>query len=308
MRARCAAVGGSFEARRRACGPLRPESSAFSDRRDRVEPRLVELGIGLRALESHAVEPSLHDIAVAQDEDCQPGAIGQLDELEMSVLGPLRTSRGDHRGALRARRQDRRREPQPLVRGQLHLAELVANPEAICLVELRLSHQRLHVQPVAEVRRNAAGGCVRMAEQSERLELSHGATDGGRRDAQAVARDEGLGTDRHRGEDVVLHHGAQHVALSLGELGARPNDVAIAMYGALAHRASAAGQPVSTLGQRVLTRWEGIVPILPDTCQRGGTNATSTSLARSRPAGVRRTASPSTSRRPACRVDATGSG
>ena len=58
------------------------------DRRDRVEPRLVELRIGLRALESHALEPSLNDVAIAQDEDCQPRAIRQLDELEMSDTWP----------------------------------------------------------------------------------------------------------------------------------------------------------------------------------------------------------------------------
>ena len=101
------------------------------------------------------------------------------------------------------------------------LAQRVAGVETnreVSRVELGLSHQRFDVEAVAEVRRHAAGAGVRMAEQAHRLELGHGAADGGRRDAQAVSAHERLRADRHRRHDVVLDHDAQDRPLSVGQL------------------------------------------------------------------------------------------
>ena len=128
----------------------------------------------------------------------------------------------DDRCAARARRQDRSGEAQPLVARQLDLAELVPDHEPVRAVKLRLAHQRLDVDAVPEVGRHAAGAGVRMLQQAHRLELGHRRANGRRADAHAPARDEVLGANRGRVEDVVLDHGAQHRPLPLGQLADRP--------------------------------------------------------------------------------------
>ena len=65
-------------------------------------------------------------------------------------------------------------------------------------------------EPVARVGRDPARGGVRRMDQPLLLEDGHVVADRGRRDAQVVAFDEGLGPDRLRGLDVVLDDGAQH--------------------------------------------------------------------------------------------------
>ena len=85
-------------------------------------------------------------------------------------------------------------------------------------IQGRLAHERLDVDPIAEVGRNAAGAGVRVAQQSQRLELGHGAAHGGRADREAVALDQRLRADRNGIQDVVLDDGAQHDALPLGQV------------------------------------------------------------------------------------------
>ena len=121
-----------------------------------VERGLVERRIRHGTLECAAVQSALHDVAVTQHEDEQPGAVRQRDELHVAEPSPPSARRRDDRGRSRAAGQDARRQAQPVVARQLHLAELVTDHEPIGLVQLRLAHERLDVEPIAEVGRARA--------------------------------------------------------------------------------------------------------------------------------------------------------
>ena len=211
-------------------GAVRPASSALRVAGHRVELGLVERGVGQLALDGAAVEAPLGDVAVGEDEHQQAAAIRERHELEVAELGAPRARRRDDRRRAGVAGQDARRQAQPVVAGQLHLAELVTDHEPVGRVELGLAHEGLDVQPIPEVRGDAPGAGVRVAEQAQRLELRHGAADGGRRDAEAVAGDERLRSDGDGGEHVVLDDGAQHRTLPLGQVDRRPRDVRLAMH------------------------------------------------------------------------------
>ncbi len=187
----------------------------------RIERRLVERLVRQLTLQRVAVEPPLADVAVGQHEDQQPRPVGQRNELDVAEPRAARARRRDDRGGSGAAREDRCGQAEPFIARQLHLAELVPDHEPIGRVELRLAHQRFDVQPIPEVGRHPSGTGVRVAEQPERLELRHRASDRRRRDAQSIARHERLGPDGHGGEDVVLDDSAQHRSLAIGQLDGR---------------------------------------------------------------------------------------
>ena len=75
--------------------------------------------------------------------------------------------------------------------------------------------QPVDEQPVALVGRDPAGAGVRLGDEPLLLQRGHVVADRGRRDAEAVPLDEGLGADRLLGGDVVLDDRAEHGELAV---------------------------------------------------------------------------------------------
>ena len=94
-----------------------------------------------------------------------------------------------------------------MLAGELDLAELVADHQLLDGRQRDRIRDRFHVEAVALVGRDAAGGRVRMGQQAGRFELREDVADRGAGHAEAVALDERLAADRRGGRDVFLDDG-----------------------------------------------------------------------------------------------------
>jgi hypothetical protein len=102
-----------------------------------------------------------------------------------------------------------RREPEPLLARELHLAELVADHQPIDWRQAEARRQRLDVQPVAGIGRDATGAGMRVGQIAGVLELGQNVAHGRRRHAEAIAVDQGLAADRLGGGHVFVNDGPQ---------------------------------------------------------------------------------------------------
>ena len=94
-----------------------------------------------------------------------------------------------------------------MLAGELDLAELVADHQLLDGGQRDGLDDRLDVEAVARVGRDAAGRGVRVGQQAVRLELGEDVADGRAGHAEAVALDERLAADRRGGGDVFLDDG-----------------------------------------------------------------------------------------------------
>ena len=94
-----------------------------------------------------------------------------------------------------------------MLAGELDLAELVADHQLLDGRQRDGLDDRLDVEAIAGVGRDAAGGRVRVGQQAVRLELGEDAADGRAGHAEAIALDERLAADRRGGRDVFLDDG-----------------------------------------------------------------------------------------------------
>ena len=184
-RRRARRAGSACATRRRTWGADRPASSRVERGRGR---RRAPPGRSLSPAVARSTLPRGRGDAARRCRrraPAPPGAPGRASSTSWTWPNrrAARPCRGDDRGGAGAGGEDRGGQPQPLVAGQLHLAELVADHELVGAVEGRLAHQRLDVDPIAQVRRDASGAGVRVAQQAQRLELGHGAAHGRRADA-----------------------------------------------------------------------------------------------------------------------------
>ena len=171
------------------------------ERGDRVEGRLVD---GVVAVDR---DERLLDGALAQDEDEARHPLIDRDEVDPPDVGVARLGRRGQAGRTGDRGERRRREPEPVLAGELHLAELVADHQLLDRRQRDGLDDRLDVEAVAGVGRDPAGGGVRVGQQAVRLELGEDAADGRAGHAEAVALDERLAADRRGGRDVFLDDG-----------------------------------------------------------------------------------------------------
>ena len=142
------------------------------------------------------------------------------------------------------RRERRGGQAKPVLAGELDLAELVADHQLLDGGQRHGFDDRLDVEAVALIGRDAAGRRVRVGQQAVRLELGEDAAHGRAGHAEAVAVDERLAADRRRGRDVFLDDGPKD------RLGAK---VQGAEWAAIPSRQGPVSSVVSTLRWRVLT-------------------------------------------------------
>ena len=149
----------------------------------------------------------LLDGALAEDEDQAGHPFVDGDQVDPPDVGVARLGRGGQTRRPGDRGERRRREAEPVLAGELDLAELVADHQLLDGRQRNGLDDRLDVEAVAGVGRDAAGGGVRVGQQAVRLELGEDAADGRAGHAEAVALDERLAADRRRGRDVFLDDG-----------------------------------------------------------------------------------------------------
>ena len=203
---RCARSGSSAAQPRQAASARRRGAlgeSLVEQAGDAVERRLVD-AVGLVEGDGR-----LLDRALAQDEDEARHPLVDRDEVDPPDVGGV--GLGRRREAGRAGQPGERRggEAEPVLAGELDLAELVADHQ---LLDRRQRHgldDRLDVEAVAGVGRHAAGAGVRMGQQAGHLELGEDVADGRAGHAEAVALDERLAADRLCGRDVFLDDGPE---------------------------------------------------------------------------------------------------
>ena len=94
-----------------------------------------------------------------------------------------------------------------MLAGELDLAELVADHQLLDRGSGTAVGDRLDVEAVAGVGRDAAGARVRVGQQAGHLELGEDVADRRAGHAEAVALDERLAADRLGGRDVFLDDG-----------------------------------------------------------------------------------------------------
>ncbi|MEJ7696019.1 MAG: hypothetical protein WKF78_05180 [Candidatus Limnocylindrales bacterium] len=83
-------------------------------------------------------------------------------------------------------------EPEPVLTGELDLAELVADHQLLDRGQRHRVGEGLHVQAVAGVGGDASGARMRMAQQARHLEFGQDVTDGRAGHAEAIALHERL--------------------------------------------------------------------------------------------------------------------
>ena len=131
-----------------------------------------------------------------------------------------------------------------MLAGELDLAELVADHQLLDRRERDGLDDRLDVEAIAVVGRDAPGRRVRVGQQAVGLELGEDAADRRAGHAEAVALDERLAADRRGGRDVFLDDGPKD------RLRAK---VQGAEWATIPTRQGPISQVVSTLWLRVLT-------------------------------------------------------
>ena len=136
----------------------------------------------------------------------------------MTERGAADRGRRDDRGFGGEARESRSRESQPLRGVRQRLLELMADRDLLFGLKARPRHQALDEVPVAEVGRHAAGGGVRVRQQTELLERGELVPHRRRREVEAVFADERRRGHRLGGGDVLADDGAQQIALPVAEL------------------------------------------------------------------------------------------
>ena len=199
-RGRPSSSGGERGARPRVGGQV--AEALVEQRRDGVELGLVDRVV--------AVERDQHllDGALAQDEDEAGEPVADRDEVEAAEVRGARLGRRGEAGGAGDRGERRGGEAEPVLAGELHLAELVADHQ---LLDRRAAARR----PRSTRRRSGSPASVgtrparrvRVGQQAVGLELGEDVADGGAGHAEAVALDERLAADRRRGGDVFLDDG-----------------------------------------------------------------------------------------------------
>ena len=166
-------------------------SSALSRRVDVVKLVLV-IWLGQR-------DQLLLDAALGEHEDEARRLRRGRDEVDVAQPARPRLGRSCQSGRMRRRGDRGRGQPEPLLAGELDLAELVPDHEPLDRGNLHVRRYLLDVQPVAGISRDSSGARVRMRQIAGPLELGHDVAHGGRAHAQAVALDERLTANRLRG-------------------------------------------------------------------------------------------------------------
>ena len=148
-----------------------PDSRSLRIAGDRVEGRLVDRLVGLER------DERLLDRALAQDEDEAGHPLVDGDEVDPADVGVARLGRGRQAGRAGDRREGRGREAEPVLAGELDLAELVPDHQLLDGRQRDRLDDRLDVEAIAGVGRQAAGRGVRVGQQAVRLELGEDAAD-----------------------------------------------------------------------------------------------------------------------------------
>src|SRR3954447_5951180 len=168
---------------------------------DAIERPLVD---GVVAVDRHQ---RLLDGALAEDEDQARHALVDRHEIDPTDMSVTWLGRGGDAGGSSDRRKRRGSKPEPVLAGELDLAELVADHQLLDGGQRDGLGDRFDVEPIALVRGDATGGCVRVGQETVRLELGEDAANRRAGHAEAVAVDERLAADRRRGRDVFLDDG-----------------------------------------------------------------------------------------------------
>jgi hypothetical protein len=169
--------------------------------RDAIERRLVD-GVGL--VEG---DGGLLDGPLAQDEDEAGHALVDRNEVDPSDVRGARLGRGGDARRPGQPGEGRGGQPEPVLAGELDLPELVADHQLLDGRQGRDVGQRLDVEAVAGVGRDAAGARVRVGQQAGDLQVGQDVADGRAGHPEAVALDERLAADRLGGRDVFLDDG-----------------------------------------------------------------------------------------------------
>ena len=168
--------------------------------------RLGQLVVGRAGIDR---EKRLLERALVEDDDQGGHPLADLDQLDAADPGRPRLGGGRQPSRPRRGGEGRGREAKPLVGGKLHLAELVADHQLLDGWKRHLADQRLHVEAVADVRRDAPRRRVRVPEEALDLQLGQDVAHGGGAHAERVALNERLGADRRGRRDVFLDDGPQ---------------------------------------------------------------------------------------------------
>ena len=182
-------------------------------RRGQVHEALVEEGG--RGVEGRLVDrvvlaerdQGLLDGALTQDEDQAGHPLVDGDHVDAADVRVAGLGRRREAGRAGDRREGRRREAEPVLAGELDLPELVADHQLLDRGQRDRVGDGLHVEAVALVGGDPAGGRVRVGQQAGRFELREDAAHRGAGHAEAIAVDERLAADRRGGRDVFLDDG-----------------------------------------------------------------------------------------------------
>ena len=207
--------------RARCAGSARVLEPAPQRRRAQAQADDLLLEVRARPVDEPRVdrllelEHALRDAACRGDHDDDDCARLELEHVDVTHRG------GPERGR-RDEREQARRLGQRLGGAAERCLELLPDrgdvePERLGTTVDR-ADELLGVDAVAALRRNAAGGGVRMRQKAERLQLRELRAHGRRRDTHARALDEHLRPDGLAGRDVLLDHPSQDLAPARGEL------------------------------------------------------------------------------------------
>ena len=132
----------------------------------------------------------------AHHEDEAGKAIVDRHEVDPADVGRGRLGRRGKAGIAGQRGDRRRREAEPVLAGELHLAELVPDHELLDLRHERGIDDRFDVPAVALVGRDAAGRGVWVRQQARQLQLGEDVANGRARHAEARTAPRGHGCPR----------------------------------------------------------------------------------------------------------------
>src|SRR6476646_3895601 len=182
-----------------ACGHV--DEALVEPCRDRVERGLVD---GVVAVDG---DQCLLDRTLAQDEDQAGHPFIDGNQVDPADVRIARLGRRGQPGGSRHGCESRRGETEPVLAGELDLAELVADHELLDGRQRDGLHDRFDVEAIAGVGGDATGGGVRVRQKAVRLELGQDAAHRRAGHAEAIALDERLAADRRSGRDVFLDDG-----------------------------------------------------------------------------------------------------
>ena len=182
-------------------------------RRGQIDESLVEQaggGVQGRLVDRVVLaerDERLLDGALAQDEDQAGHPLVDRHEVDPTDVGVARLGRRREAGRPRHRRQGRGGQAEPVLAGELHLPELVADHQLLDRGERDRVRDGLDVEAIALVGGDPARGGVRVGQKAGGLELGEDAADGRAGHTEVIALDERLAADRRGGRDVFLDDG-----------------------------------------------------------------------------------------------------